>query len=120
MDFRNYSGNHRVVGTAIFTINQLKKGTHELTFTKNGDFRGKLSIDEYYDKPNYDFIDYLKGGLQIALHVAIDFTSSNKDPEDPSSLHYYSQNRDSMNPYQDAIMSTGDILLVKIIIIIIN
>lgn len=49
--------------------------------------------------------------MQIALHIAVDFTASNKDADDPKSLHYYSPHSDTMNPYQDAIMSVGEILL---------
>jgi len=34
------------------------------------------------------FIDYLRGGWQISLAVAIDFTASNGNPQDRQSLHY--------------------------------
>jgi len=43
--------------------------------------------------------------------LAIDFTASNKDADDPKSLHYFNGNVDNLNPYQDAIMSVGEILL---------
>jgi hypothetical protein len=33
-------------------------------------------------------IDYLKGGEQINLSIAIDFTGSNGDPQSSTSLHY--------------------------------
>jgi hypothetical protein len=29
---------------------------------------------------NYQFIDFIRGGINISLIVGIDFTSSNKDP----------------------------------------
>ncbi len=38
------------------------------------------------EKPS--FIDYLRSGWQMNLHVAIDFTASNEDPVLPISLHY--------------------------------
>jgi hypothetical protein len=38
------------------------------------------------------FIEYLHNGLNINFSVGIDFTGSNGDPSQPSSLHY-------MNPY---------------------
>ena len=58
---------------------------------------------------NYHFLDYIKGGLNISLAVAIDFTGSNRIPTDPRSLHVY--NPHQMNPYQSAIKFVGDILL---------
>ena len=33
------------------------------------------------------FVDYLKSGWNINMSVAIDFTGSNKDIDDPDSLH---------------------------------
>lgn len=37
------------------------------------------------EKPS--FLDYLKGGTELAVMVAVDFTSSNGDPNAPDSLH---------------------------------
>lgn len=34
------------------------------------------------------FLDYLFGGIEISVAIAIDFTGSNLDPKDPRSLHY--------------------------------
>jgi hypothetical protein len=34
------------------------------------------------------FSDFVMGGLEISLSIGIDFTGSNGDPRDPSSLHY--------------------------------
>jgi len=56
---------------------------------------------------NFNFIDYLKSGVTIKLTIGIDFTSSNKPPEDPTSLHYLS---DSMNDYELAIKACGSIV----------
>jgi len=49
---------------------------------------GNLIIEhiKLVEKPS--FIDYLRSGWQINLHVAIDFTASNGEPSVPSSLHY--------------------------------
>ena len=38
------------------------------------------------EKPS--FLDFLRGGLNLNLHVAIDFTASNGDVNDARSLHY--------------------------------
>jgi len=55
------------------------------------------------------FVDYLRGGLQLNLSVAIDFTASNGTPSDRSSLHFL--NNYSPNQYQQAIMAISNIML---------
>jgi len=52
------------------------------------------------------FLDYISGGTQINLVVAIDFTESNGDPNMPDSLHYIGD-KDKENDYQQAIRSVG-------------
>jgi len=54
------------------------------------------------------FLDYIAGGTQINLVVAIDFTESNKDPSMPFSLHYIGE-ENGENDYQQAIRSVGTI-----------
>ena len=56
---------------------------------------------------NYSFIDYLRGGMQINLWVAIDFTGSNGNPTLPNSLHYLGS---KSNQYETAIRACGDIV----------
>ena len=56
---------------------------------------------------NYSFIDYLRGGMQINLTVAIDFTGSNGPPNMPNSLHYIGAKQ---NQYEIAIRACGDIV----------
>ena len=56
---------------------------------------------------NYSFIDYLRGGVQINLWVAIDFTGSNGDPNTPTSLHYTGV---ESNQYETAIRACGNIV----------
>jgi hypothetical protein len=57
----------------------------------------------------YDFLDYIMGGCEISLVVAIDFTSSNLNPRYPSSLHFL--NPQGFNDYEKALFSVGEILL---------
>lgn len=56
----------------------------------------------------YSFIDFLRGGMEINLSIGIDFTSSNKPPTDPTSLHYIGTN--NLNAYEKAISSCGNIV----------
>lgn len=57
-------------------------------------------------KERLSFVDYLRGGLQVSLSVAIDFTGSNGTPTDPRSLHFMGPN----NQYEAAIGQVGSIL----------
>jgi hypothetical protein len=57
---------------------------------------------------NYTFLDYIRGGLQIALTIGIDFTASNKQPNEYSSLHYIGDH--TPNSYEKAIRYCGDIV----------
>jgi len=57
------------------------------------------------------FVDYISGGCQISLAVAIDFTASNGDPREPGTPHYFHP-PESMewNDYEKAIFAVGSIL----------
>ena len=55
------------------------------------------------------FLDYINGGCEMQMCVAIDFTGSNGDPRKPGTLHYLSPNG-GMNDYEKAISSIGSIL----------
>jgi hypothetical protein len=70
---------------------------------------GALILESFqvFKKPS--FVDYLRGGLQLNLIVAIDFTGSNGVPKAPSSLHYMNPN--APNQYQLAINFISQILL---------
>jgi len=54
------------------------------------------------------FFDYLAGGCEINLSVAVDFTASNKPPMQPDSLHF--MNPQAYNEYQQALIAVGEIL----------
>lgn len=59
-------------------------------------------------KERSTFLDYIFGGCEIGLTVAVDFTGSNGDPKKSSSLHYTGDL--SRNDYLHAIKSVGNIL----------
>jgi len=53
-------------------------------------------------------LDYIKSDVNIGLQIAIDFTSSNGDPQEPDSLH--SLVNGTKNDYEVAIESCGNVL----------
>ena len=54
------------------------------------------------------FLDYLKSDVNVGLQIAIDFTSSNGDPQESDSLH--SLVSGTKNDYEVAIESCGNVL----------
>jgi len=56
----------------------------------------------------FSFIDYLAGGMELSMMVAVDFTASNGPPNSPNSLHY--RGNKQMNEYARAIYAVGNIL----------
>uniref|UniRef100_A0A669DAJ1 Copine-3 n=1 Tax=Oreochromis niloticus TaxID=8128 RepID=A0A669DAJ1_ORENI len=57
---------------------------------------------------DYTFLDYILGGCQLMFTVGIDFTASNGNPREPSSLHYI--NPLGSNEYLAAILAVGQII----------
>ena len=55
------------------------------------------------------FVDYISGGCELQMSVAIDFTGSNGDPRRPGTLHYI--HRDGqLNDYEKALSAVGSIV----------
>jgi hypothetical protein len=70
---------------------------------------GSLELNSFQIIKRPTFVDYLKGGLQLNMMVAIDFTGSNGHPKYPNSLHYMNPN--APNQYQLAIHAIAGILM---------
>jgi len=54
--------------------------------------KGDLNLVRPFVQPNATFLDYVLGGCEINVHIAIDFTGSNGDPKERNSLHYMGNN----------------------------
>jgi len=54
-------------------------------------------------------MEYLRSGWKINLSVAIDYTASNGDPMDKTSLHYLDP-KGHLNQYESALLSVGRIV----------
>ena len=102
------NGNHKIVREVNFNIGLLLDSGNKC------DFAGKnkkdlIQICDFQIKPTVSFLDYIMGGCSINVHVAIDFTMSNKSPTDPTSLHYVNPQTNT-NQYSEAILSVLSIL----------
>eukprot|EP00397_Hematodinium_sp_SG-2012_P002819 GEMP01002827.1.p1 GENE.GEMP01002827.1~~GEMP01002827.1.p1 ORF type:complete len:811 (+),score=120.74 GEMP01002827.1:73-2505(+) len=69
---------------------------------------GCLQIQDVSVISKYSFLDYVNGGLDIELLVALDYTRSNGDPRSKESLHYHDTTE--ANEYVSAIRAVGEIL----------
>jgi len=71
-------------------------------------FGGNLDITSASIQPRVSFLDYILGGCEINVHIAIDFTASNRQPNESNSLHYIGNNFN--NQYTSAMKSVLNIL----------
>ncbi|CAD8087146.1 unnamed protein product [Paramecium sonneborni] len=116
-DYRT-SGKHLYIGETTFCIEELKEAFQQSkpqkkefrNKQKNNQLAGTISFDKFSLKCKYSFLDYLEGGQQLNLIVAIDFTASNGNPKEKNSLHYMPQNGDP-SQYLQAITSVVEILI---------
>jgi len=70
---------------------------------------GEINITEFKMSERVSFLDYIMGGTEIGVQIAIDFTLSNGKPSDPSSLHYLNPHTKT-NQYTEAILAVLSIL----------
>mmetsp|Transcript_31666 Transcript_31666/g.100958 ORF Transcript_31666/g.100958 Transcript_31666/m.100958 type:complete len:636 (-) Transcript_31666:63-1970(-) len=113
-------GSHDPIGEAQTSFNDLRQladagGVLTLQAPKgsrNPDKpRGELVIKgaETIERPS--FLDYISGGCEISFMVGVDFTASNGNPEDPSSLHHRGfGDPPRPNQYEQAVMGLGNVL----------
>jgi hypothetical protein len=107
------SGNHTYMcelETNLATILEQQGTTMPLRNVKKGKIKGTLLVKkaEFFQEPT--LLDYLAGGMQVNMIVAIDFTGSNGNPRTPGTLHYCDPSGRILNEYQQAILSIGNVL----------
>ncbi|EGR31748.1 hypothetical protein IMG5_102480 [Ichthyophthirius multifiliis] len=109
MDY-NSNGKHDFIGSTQFSVNEAQiKKEYKLKDKKYND-AGTLFFNNFQLIRKPQFIDFIRGGVQLNLVIAIDFTGSNGIPSASDSLHAI-QNNGQFNSYQQAIKLVGDILL---------
>ncbi|XP_062500806.1 copine-3-like isoform X2 [Corticium candelabrum] len=97
-------GGHDLIGIFTTSVREMKQATKQplqwecispKKAKKKKKYRnsGVIHLSRIQVEKLYSFVEFLSGGCQINFTVGIDFTGSNGDPQQPTSLHY-------MNPYQ--------------------
>jgi len=115
----NNNGNHSYIGEFSTTARQLTEGPGPSNIMPCINIKKKNSKRSYKNSGHvhlmssklqkaFSFLDYVRGGTELACTISIDFTASNGNPQSPDSLHYI--NPRGMNPYESAIDSVGKII----------
>jgi len=112
-------GSHDLIGSFQTTLKQLSQASssefpliNEKRKAKKGakyKNSGTLHINSLKREKLHTFLDYIQGGMQVNITMALDFTGSNGHPQDPNSLHY--MHPDGIdNQYAVAIKAVGEII----------
>ncbi|KAJ3043826.1 Copine-5 [Rhizophlyctis rosea] len=103
------NSDHDLIGSFYTTVNELlTKKEFDVLNPKKKKTSGTFVVQSFVLQTIPTFLDYIAGGTQISLAVAIDFTASNGPPDEPTSLHYRQGGK--MNAYEEAIYAVGTIL----------
>ncbi|TXG65748.1 hypothetical protein EZV62_007023 [Acer yangbiense] len=115
----NISGNHVLLGKIQKSVAGLQKLHQEQSGAnfvlpsacRNHEkvLKSQLFVDKCIEKEQYTFLDYISSGFELNFMVAIDFTASNGNPQNPNSLHYKDPSG-RLNSYQQAIMEVGEVI----------
>jgi len=109
----NKDGTSDLIGEIQTNLNEIiKMQGQSLPFTlpgKAGKNRGILNVRRSLLEERYTFVEYLRGGLDMRLLLAIDFTGSNGHYLDYGTLHYRPKNTGT-SQYMDAIAEVGRIV----------
>ncbi|XP_038579509.1 copine-5 isoform X3 [Micropterus salmoides] len=112
-------GSHDFIGEFISSYKDLCRGQSQLNVYEVVNAKKKIKKKRYINsgtvsllsfnvESEHTFLDYIKGGTQIHFTVAIDFTASNGNPSQSTSLHY--MNPYQMNAYAMALKAVGEII----------
>lgn len=103
------SGKHKYIGALKCTLEELKMQRLEFDVKseRNQQVKGRGKFSQFRVSIRHTFLQYVFGGCNINLAIAVDFTLSNGNPTDKDSLHYFDLNK---NEYLQAIKSVGSIL----------
>jgi hypothetical protein len=111
----NKSGKYDYIGESRVTLDILKKekqwpliNEEKRKKKKSYTDSGYLHLQKIEVREKHSFMEYVLGGLQINLVLGIDYTGSNGNPANPTSLHYRGPNG---NQYTAAITAISQILL---------
>ncbi|XP_067324060.1 copine-5 isoform X2 [Anolis sagrei] len=112
-------GSHDFIGEFTTSYRELARGQSQFNVYEVMNPKKKMKKKKYINsgtvtllsfatESEHTFLDYIKGGTQINFTVAIDFTASNGNPSQSTSLHY--MNPYQLNAYAMALKAVGEII----------
>uniref|UniRef100_A0A8D3A1H6 Copine Vb n=1 Tax=Scophthalmus maximus TaxID=52904 RepID=A0A8D3A1H6_SCOMX len=107
-------GSHDFIGDFTTSYRELARGqsqfnVYEVSHPSHATLqRSGVTLLSFSVESEFTFLDYIKGGTQINFTVAIDFTASNGNPSQSTSLHY--MNPYQLNAYAMALKAVGEII----------
>uniref|UniRef100_A0A8C5FGF2 Copine-8 n=1 Tax=Gadus morhua TaxID=8049 RepID=A0A8C5FGF2_GADMO len=112
-------GSHDFIGEFTTSYRELARGQSQFNIYEVINSKKKMKKKKYANsgtvtllsfsvESESTFLDYIKGGTQINFTVAIDFTASNGNPSQSTSLHY--MNPYQLNAYAMALRAVGEII----------
>ncbi|XP_057175466.1 copine-9 isoform X1 [Triplophysa rosa] len=112
-------GSHDFIGEFTTSYRELSRGQSQfnvyevLNPKKKGRKKkyvnsGTVTLLSFKVESECTFVDFIRGGTQLNFTVAIDFTASNGNPSQPTSLHY--MNPYQLNAYAMALKAVGEII----------
>uniref|UniRef100_A0A096MFT6 Copine-8 n=1 Tax=Poecilia formosa TaxID=48698 RepID=A0A096MFT6_POEFO len=118
-DWDRDGSSHDFIGEFTTSYRELSRGQNQfnvyevLNPKKKGKKKkyinsGTVTLLSFKVESEYTFVDFIRGGTQLNFTVAIDFTASNGNPSQPTSLHYMSPYQ--MNAYAMALKAVGEII----------
>lgn len=113
----NKTMEHELIGSFQTSVDEILSGKRDFELINKAKLNknprkyknsGTIRIDAADLIKQHTFLEYIAGGCEISLIVAIDFTASNGNPMHSTSLHY--NNPYQPNEYVAAIKTVGEIL----------
>uniref|UniRef100_A0A8C5AZJ3 Copine family member 9 n=1 Tax=Gadus morhua TaxID=8049 RepID=A0A8C5AZJ3_GADMO len=101
-------GSHDFIGEFTTSYRELSRGQSQFNVYEVTSISPIVTLLSFKVESEYTFVDFIRGGTQLNFTVAIDFTASNGNPSQPTSLHYMSPYQ--MNAYAMALKAVGDII----------
>ncbi|XP_018022776.1 copine-8 [Hyalella azteca] len=112
------NGKHDLIGECETTVAQMRMGPCEANTQslinpkklskKKYTNSGVLKLMEMGTRDELSFLHYIRQGCQLHFTLAVDFTTSNGDVKDSSSLHFIKQGVE--NEYMTAIRAIAEIV----------